>query len=103
MSQQAFADYHLYTLERRTTIANAETKQLALLHGIDVPVTKRYVVEGQQWVYRNRHHPGTPLKGHREGPLRLHQRRRLAARQADARRRRSRLSGRWRWPRSIRG
>jgi hypothetical protein len=62
MSQQAFADYHLYTLERRTTIANAETKQLALLHATDVPVAKRYVVEGQQWVYRNRQHPGTPIK-----------------------------------------
>jgi hypothetical protein len=61
MSQQAFADYHLYTLERRTTIANAETKQLALLHGTGVPIAKRYVVEGQQWVYRNRQQPGTPL------------------------------------------
>ena len=62
LSQQAFAEYHLYTLGRRTTIANAETKQLALLHGTDVPMAKRYVVEGQRWVYRNRQNPGTPLK-----------------------------------------
>ena len=62
LTQQAFAEYHLYTLGRRTTIANAETKQLALLHGTDVPVAKRYVVEGQRWVYRNRQNPGTPLK-----------------------------------------
>lgn len=62
MSQQAFSEYHLYTLGRRTTIANAETKQLALLHGTEVPVRKRFVVDGQQWVYRNRQQPGTPIK-----------------------------------------
>ena len=62
MTQQAFSEYHLYTLGRRTSINNAETKQLSLLHGTGVPVRKRYVVDGQQWYYRNRQHPGTPLK-----------------------------------------
>lgn len=62
ITQQAFADYHLYTLGRRTTIANAETKQLALLHGAGVPVTRRYVVDAQSWVYRTRHTAGTPIK-----------------------------------------
>lgn len=62
MTQQAFAEYHLYTLGRRTTIANAETKQLALLHGTGVPVQRRYVVDGQRWIYRNRQQPGTPIK-----------------------------------------
>lgn len=62
MTQQAFSEYHLYTLGRRTTIANAETKQLALLHGTNVPVAKRFVVDGQQWIYRNRQQPGEPIK-----------------------------------------
>jgi hypothetical protein len=62
MTQEAFSEYHLYTLGRRTTIANQETKQLALLNGTDVPVEKRYVVDGQSFYYRNRHSPGTPLK-----------------------------------------
>lgn len=62
MTEQTFSEYHLYTLGRRTTIANAETKQLALLHGTDVPVARRYVVHGQQWIYRNRQEPGTPIK-----------------------------------------
>jgi len=62
LTQQAFAEYHLYTLGRRTTIANAETKQLALLHGTGVPVAKRYVVHAQPWVYRTRHTPGLPIK-----------------------------------------
>ncbi len=62
MTQQSFAEYHLYTLGRRTSVRNAETKQLALLHGQGVPVTKRYIVDGQQFYYRNRQHPGTPIK-----------------------------------------
>lgn len=62
MAEQAFAEYHLYTLGRRTTIANAETKQLALLRGSAVPVARRYVVNGQQWIYRNRQQPGTPMR-----------------------------------------
>jgi hypothetical protein len=61
-AQQAFAEYHLYSLGRRTSINNAETKQLSLLSASGVPVKKRYLVEGQQWYYRNRHHPGSPLK-----------------------------------------
>jgi hypothetical protein len=62
MAQEAFSEYHLYTLPRRTTIANQETKQLAMLNGTGVPVEKRYVVDGQSFYYRNRHSPGTPIK-----------------------------------------
>ena len=62
MAQEAFSEYHLYTLPRRTTIANQETKQLAMLNGTAVPVEKRYVVDGQSFYYRNRHSPGTPIK-----------------------------------------
>jgi len=62
MAQEAFSDYHLYTLDRKTSINNAETKQVSMLSGSGVPVKKRYVVDGQQWYYRNRSHPGAPLK-----------------------------------------
>ncbi len=61
-AQQAFAEYHLYSLGRRTSINNAETKQISLLNASSVPVKKRYLVEGQQFYYRNRQHPGSPLK-----------------------------------------
>ncbi len=64
MVQEAFSEYHLYTLGRRTTIANQETKQLALLDGTGVPVEKRYIVDGQSFYYRNRRSPGTPIKDH---------------------------------------
>src|SRR5439155_7912864 len=31
MSQEAFSDYHLYTLARKTTVNNSETKQVSML------------------------------------------------------------------------
>jgi hypothetical protein len=61
MSEEAFSEYHLYTLERRTSINNAETKQVAMLNGTGVPVIKRYVVNGQGYYFRSAH-PGAPIK-----------------------------------------
>jgi hypothetical protein len=62
MQQEAFSEYHLYTLNRRTSINNNQTKQVSLLGGTGVPVRKRYVVEGQNLYYRNTYHPGAPIK-----------------------------------------
>jgi hypothetical protein len=62
MAQEAFSDYHLYTLGRQTTINNNETKQVSMLEGTGFPVQKRYVVEGQDFYYHNRRHPGSPIK-----------------------------------------
>jgi len=62
MAQESFSDYHLYTLARKTTINNNETKQVTMLEGTGVPVQKRYVVNGQNFYYRNPMTPGAPLK-----------------------------------------
>ena len=62
MAQESFSDYHLYTLGRRTSINNAETKQVSMLSGTGVPLTKRYIVEGQAFYYHNARHPGAPVK-----------------------------------------
>ena len=62
MAEEAFSDYHLYTMNRKTTINNNQTKQVSLLGGTDVPVVKRYVVEGQNYYYHNQVHPGSPIK-----------------------------------------
>ncbi len=62
MAQEAFSDYHLYTLGRKTTINNNETKQVSMLDGTGVPVQKRYVVDGQSFYYRNAQNPGAPIK-----------------------------------------
>ena len=62
MAQEAFSDYHLYTLGRKTSINNSETKQVSMLVGTGFPIQKRYVVDGQAFYYRNAQHPGAPLK-----------------------------------------
>jgi hypothetical protein len=62
MSQESFSDYHLYTLGRKTTINNSETKQVSMLGATGFPILKRYVVDGQALYYRNAQHPGSPIK-----------------------------------------
>ena len=62
MSQEAFSDYHLYTLGRKTTVNNSETKQVSMLGATAFPVQKRYIVEGQAFYYHNAQHPGAPIK-----------------------------------------
>lgn len=62
MAQESLSDYHLYTMGRKTTINNSQTKQVSMLSGTGVPVVKRYVVEGQNYYYHNQMHPGSPIK-----------------------------------------
>jgi hypothetical protein len=62
MVQESFSDYHLYTLGRKTTINNNETKQLSMMTATGIGVRRRYVVDGQQFYYRNVTHPGSPLR-----------------------------------------
>ena len=62
MAQEAFSEYHLYTLGRKTTINNNETKQVSMLSGTGFPVQKRYVVNGNQFYYHNFARPGAPIK-----------------------------------------
>ena len=42
--EEAFFEYHLYTLERKTTIKDNQTKQIELLSAEDVKAKKSYVV-----------------------------------------------------------
>src|SRR5271168_3747363 len=44
--QESFSEYHLYTLGRRTSVEDKETKQISLLEGTGVPVEKIFVVNG---------------------------------------------------------
>jgi hypothetical protein len=60
--QEAFSEYHLYTLGRKTSVEDKETKQISLLQGSGVPVEKIFVVNGQSYYYRNQQTPGAPLK-----------------------------------------
>jgi hypothetical protein len=45
-------EYHLYTLGRPTTVKDKEIKQVALLHAVEVPVTKKLFYEGQGYIWR---------------------------------------------------
>lgn len=60
--QENFSEYHLYSLGRRTSVEDKETKQISLLEGTGVPVEKMYVVNGQNFYYHNAQNPGSPLK-----------------------------------------
>jgi hypothetical protein len=60
--QENFSEYHLYTLGRRTSIENQETKQISLLQGSGVPVQKIFIVNGQNFYYHNYQNPGSPIK-----------------------------------------
>jgi len=62
MEQEAFSEYHLYTLGRKTTINNNQTKQVSMLSGTGFPIQKRYVVNGNQFYYHNAARPGAPIK-----------------------------------------
>ena len=53
-TQEALLDYHLYSFERPTRIADNQTKQLALLAASAVPVRREYLLAGNDWYYRDR-------------------------------------------------
>ena len=44
--ERPFFEYHIYTLDRPATVADRETKQLALFPSAQVPVRKTYTFEG---------------------------------------------------------
>jgi hypothetical protein len=54
MQEEAFAEYHLYTLERPTTVKDRQKKQVALLEAEGVKAVRRYVVESPRWWYLQR-------------------------------------------------
>jgi hypothetical protein len=60
--QESFSEYHLYSLGRKTSVEDKETKQISLLEGTNVPVNKVFVVNGQNYYYRSQQNPGSPIK-----------------------------------------
>ena len=54
MREESFAEYHLYTLERPTTVKDRQQKQVALLEAEGVKAARHYVVESPQWWYVQR-------------------------------------------------
>ena len=56
--EKAFFEYHMYTMERPTTIRDNETKQLSLLNASNVPVKKEMIYDGRQEWWRSWWYPG---------------------------------------------
>ncbi len=52
--RQAFFDYQLYSLERPTTIAQNQVKQVALMNAGGIPVVKEYRLSGGRYYRRRR-------------------------------------------------
>jgi hypothetical protein len=60
--EQGFFEYHLYTLQRPTTIRDNETKQVSLLEAAGFDVKKEFVLNGQHYYYTGYNNPGQPIK-----------------------------------------
>ncbi len=52
MAQEDMFEYHLYSLGRRTTIADKQSKQVALLQAAEVPCKKEFLLRGNSYYYR---------------------------------------------------
>jgi hypothetical protein len=53
--EEAFFEYHLYTLERPTTIKDNQTKQISLLQSAGIPIRKQLLLVGRSGWYRNQY------------------------------------------------
>lgn len=53
MKEESLFEYHLYTLDRPTTLKAAQTKQVALLSASGVPVRKEYLLKGDSYYYQS--------------------------------------------------
>ncbi len=52
-TEKAFFEYHLYTLQGKTTVRDNETKQISLLSAAAVPAKKVYVYDGRESWWRS--------------------------------------------------
>jgi hypothetical protein len=49
--EESFFEYHLYTLDRRTTVKDNQTKQMTLLDANQVPIKKLFIFSGSPQYY----------------------------------------------------
>jgi len=54
-AEQSFFEYHLYSLQRPTTIKDQQTKQVSLLSADRIPVSKRYIFTGSPQYFHSRY------------------------------------------------
>ncbi|GBG13027.1 uncharacterized protein NMK_0565 [Novimethylophilus kurashikiensis] len=52
MREESLLEYHLYSLDRSTTIEESQTKQVSLLSASEVPARKELVLQGSSYYYQ---------------------------------------------------
>ncbi len=63
MAEEGLLEYHLYTLDRPTTIAENQSKQVALLSASGIPARKSLLLRGADYYYRSQYGQiGTKMK-----------------------------------------
>lgn len=55
MSEEALLEYHLYTLDRTSSIEENQTKQISLLSSSNIPARKELVLRGEDYYYTSNH------------------------------------------------
>jgi hypothetical protein len=58
--EEGFFEYHLYTLQRKTTVKENQTKQISLVNADDIQVKKELVFRGAPYYYRSSYGEGIP-------------------------------------------
>ncbi|MDO9101503.1 MAG: DUF4139 domain-containing protein [Candidatus Nitrotoga sp.] len=51
MKEESLFEYHLYTLQRTTTLMENQTKQVALMSASSVPINKEFLLAGANYYY----------------------------------------------------
>lgn len=51
MKEESLFEYHLYTLQRATTLMENQTKQVALMSASSVPINKEFLLAGANYYY----------------------------------------------------
>lgn len=63
MQEESLFEYHLYTLQFPTTLADNQTKQVALMSATQVPIEKEFLLQGHDYYYSGQYNDiGSKLK-----------------------------------------
>ncbi len=63
--EEEFFEYHLYSLDGKTTVKQNQSKQISLLSASEIPIRKDLIYYGAQHYYRNRY--GKPISHQKVG------------------------------------
>ena len=58
--EKPFFEYHMYDLQRKTTIKDKQTKQVSLLEAAGTKIQKEFIVEGSQSIFTRQYRSNNP-------------------------------------------